>query len=80
MEMTQEQIKVEHEKCKEDILYCVDNYLEPKLVLTSFQREMLKTASVVGSNVIFKPRPLGTKTLNQVLGGWREFVQVKDGN
>lgn len=73
METTTEQTK-----CKNDILYFLDNYVQPKLELTGWQRELLRNLTFSGPNdVIFKPRPWGTATINRVLNDWRVFC---DGN
>lgn len=75
--MTKDEIEAEREKCKNDILYFLDNYVQPKLELTDTQRHILSNMTAIRPDVVFKPRPWGTATMNRVADGWREFVKAR---
>ncbi len=72
--------KSEFDKCKEDILYFVDNYLEVndplngKLKMTAQQREYLKRISTT-SDYFFcaKGRQVGISTANNVFAYWKSI-------
>jgi hypothetical protein len=42
-ENTNENLQKEFKKCKEDIVYFVENYIHPKIELTNWEKEYLRS-------------------------------------
>jgi hypothetical protein len=46
------EIQKEIQKCKDDIVYFVETYVKPEIVLTNFQKELLRAHSR-GEKIVF---------------------------
>lgn len=74
-ENTNENLQEEFKRCKEDIVYFVENYISPKIELTNWEKEYLRSLYGGTRVMMFKGRKGNRSIMINALREHERFIK-----